>query len=119
MTRAEINAFLLAGDINNLRVFKSGARTGLTFGVIASTTSIGHEKSTWSIGQLLIDPDTDPAFGNNMQTNNSGDSGSIWIHHATRRPVGLHHSGPTDPTTANFGNASLLEDVQNLMQVTF
>lgn len=119
MTRAEIDAFLLAGDINNLRVFKSGARTGLTFGVIASTTSNGHGKSTWSIGQLQIDPDPDPVFGNNMQTNDNGDSGSVWIHHATRRPVGLHHSGPTDSTTANFGKASLLEDVQNLMQVTF
>lgn len=119
MTRAELDAFLLAGDIANLRVFKSGARTGLTFGIIASTTSDGHSKATWGIGQLKVDPDPDPAFGNNALTNDNGDSGSVWVHHLTRRPVALHHSGPTDTSTANFGKASLLEDVQSLLQVTF
>ena len=120
MTRAEINAFLLAGNVANLRVFKSGARTGLTFGIIASTTAKGHTEATWNLGQLQINPDSDPAFGNNRDTNDKGDSGSIWVHHATRRPVALHHSVSTDPAVpAKIGKASLLEDVQNLMQVTF
>jgi hypothetical protein len=118
MTRAEINNFLVAGDIANLRVFKSGARTGLTFGIISSTTSDGHSNATWGLGQLKIDPDPDPAFGNNVQISDSGDSGSIWVHHLTRRPVGLHHTGPRDTTIANFAVASLLEDVQLLLQVT-
>ncbi len=119
ITRAEIDAFLTASppDPNNLRVFKSGGRTGLTFGIISSTTSDGHGLATWGIGQLLITIDTDPAFGNGMGVSDSGDSGSVWVHHATRRPVGLNHSGDSNGTT--FAVASFLEDVQTAMNVTF
>ncbi len=116
MTRAEIEGFLAAGNIDNLRVFKSGARTGLTFGIINSTTTIGHTEVTWGLGQIGITTDTDPAFGNSMEISNSGDSGSCWVHHATLRPVGLNHSG--EISGADFAAASFLEDVQNILNIT-
>jgi hypothetical protein len=117
ITRAEIEAFLAASDTNNLRVFKSGGRTGLTFGIITSTNSNGHPEVTWSIGQLLIETDDDPAFGNGMEVSNSGDSGSCWVHHASLRPLGLNHSGNVDGD--EFAVASFLEDVQSILNVTF
>lgn len=116
MARTEIEAFLAANDTNNLRVFKSGGRTGLTFGVITETTDIGHPEVTWALGQLRIDTDIDPAFGNGMEVSNSGDSGSCWVHHATLRPVGLNHSG--EVTGTDHAIASFLEDVQTILNVT-
>lgn len=116
MTRSEIDTFLLASDINNLRVFKSGGRTGLTFGIITTSTTSGHDKVIWGLGQLGIGIDTDPAFGNGMGVSDSGDSGSCWVHHASLRPVGLNHSGDTDGDS--FAVASFLEDVQNILNVT-
>jgi hypothetical protein len=118
MTRLEIEAFLAASDLPNLRVFKSGARTGMTFGVIASTTADGHDEVSWGRGQLSIVPDPDPAFANATAVSDRGDSGSIWVHLASLRPVGLHHTGALDPTINDFAAASLLEDVQSLLQVT-
>jgi hypothetical protein len=117
MTRAEIDAFLAANDTDNLRVFKSGGRTGLTFGIITNTNDVGHPEVNWGLGQLRIDTDTDPSFGNSMEVSNSGDSGSCWVHHATLRPVGLNHSGETSGT--DHAIASFLEDVQNILNVTF
>ena len=84
------------------KVFKSGARTGLTHGIIQSLTAVGHDEVNWSIGQLLIVPD--PAF--EPRTNNEGDSGSIWVHTESLRPVALNHSGNDTDSIA-----SLLEDV--------
>ncbi|MEO9893113.1 hypothetical protein [Aurantibacter sp.] len=117
MSRTEIEAFLATGDTNNLRVFKSGGRTGLTFGIITGSNSFGHPEVTWGIGQLRIEVDDDPSFGNGMEVSNSGDSGSCWIHQASLRPVGLNHSGNIDGD--EFAVASFLEDVQSILNVTF
>ncbi len=116
MSRAEIEAFLIANDTDNLRVFKSGGRTGLTFGIITDTNADGHPEVNWGIGQIRIVTDGDPAFGNGMEVGNHGDSGSCWVHHATLRPVGLNHSGTDDLASAV---ASFLEDVQSILNVTF
>lgn len=112
MTLTEINNILLL-PLNDpqRQVHKSGARTGLTHGIITGLAPLGHDLATWGINQLTIE--TDPAF--NEPISRGGDSGSIWVHTQTLRPVALHHSGNDADTV---GRASLLEDVQNIMGIT-
>lgn len=112
MTRAELDLIMaLPMDDAQRKVHKSGARTGLTHAIMTGFAPNGHGKSTWSIDQLNIQ--TDPDF--NEPVSRGGDSGSIWVHTASLRPVALHHSGDDADT---FGWAALLEDVQNLMNIT-
>ncbi|MBD8078349.1 hypothetical protein [Cellulosimicrobium arenosum] len=97
-----------------LEVFKSGATTGLTHGLISGFTATAFTRSdgtSFTIPQLTIGPD--PAFGENVSA--PGDSGSVWVHRATGRPVALHHSGRDDPDSAT---ASFLEDVFSQLGVT-
>lgn len=111
MTRAELDAIMLTAlDDPQRQVFKSGATTGLTHGIMRTLAPDGHGKSTWGLDQLIID--RDPAFGEDVSI--PGDSGSIWVHTATRRPVALNHSGSVDADgnpTGDTAHASLLEDV--------
>ncbi len=112
MTRAEIDTILaLPMDDPQRKVHKSGATTGVSHGLMTGLAPLGHDKSTWNIDQLTIQ--TDPDF--NEPVSQGGDSGSIWVHTASLRPVALHHSGTDDDT---LGRASLLEDVQNLLNIT-
>jgi len=112
MTRAELDAIMtLPMNDPQRKVHKSGARTGLTHGVMTGFAPLGHNLATWTIDQLTIE--TDPDF--NESTSNQGDSGSIWVHTMTLRPVALLHSG-NDALTVT--RASLLEDVQNQMNIT-
>lgn len=113
MTRAELDTIMItfpAGDPQR-QIHKSGARTGLTHGIMTGFAPIGHPEATWSIDQLLIA--RDPVFSEPVSR--GGDSGSIWVHTATLRPVALHHSGDDADT---FGRASLLEDVQAALNIT-
>jgi hypothetical protein len=113
MTRAEINLILTTPPNDpQRRVFKSGATTGLTHGIIRTLAPDGHDKSTWGIDQLIIDRDQRPAFGEDVSI--PGDSGSVWVHTATLRPIALNHSGSHDADgnpTGDTAWASLLEDV--------
>jgi hypothetical protein len=114
MTRADVNTILLTtGPEDPQRaVFKSGARTGLTHGFMngLSTFTRDDDGTEFSIGQLVIVPDASL----NDLAGDKGDSGSVWVHTATRRPVALNHSG-NDSGTA-FG--SLLEDVLAALNIT-
>ena len=114
MTHAEIsNLLALPIDDAERKVIKSGATTGFTHGVIAGLSPVGHPEATWNIDQLFIirDPDFDEPVSR------AGDSGSVWIHTATLRPVGLNHSGSADDS-GDTAWASLLEDVQTLLNIT-
>ena len=112
MTRAELDPFLALPSTDPLRkIHKSGATTGVTHAIITGFAPIGHGKSSWSIDQLLIGIDID--F--NDPVSRGGDSGSIWVHTETMRPVALHHTGDDADT---IGRASLLEDVQRIMNIT-
>lgn len=113
MTRAELDP-LLALPMNSpeRKLHKSGGRTGLTHGILSAFAPRGHDLATWSIDQLIII--SDPDFGSEP-VSDRGDSGSIWVHTASLRPVGLNHSGSDDNLTAF---ASLLEDVESRMNIT-
>lgn len=112
MTRAELDP-LLALPMNDpqRKLHKSGGRTGLTHGILSGFAPTGHDLATWSIDQLVIV--SDPAFGEPVSDH--GDSGSVWVHTASLRPVGLNHSGNDDNMTAF---ASLLADVQSRLNIT-
>lgn len=113
MTRAELDPLLLLPmNSPQRKVHKSGARTGTTHGIISGFAATGHDLVTWSIDQVIIV--TDPAFGSETISDN-GDSGSVWVHTATLRPFGLNHSGNSTGSTAT---ASLLVDVQRLLNIT-
>ncbi|MEV5255950.1 hypothetical protein AB0K98_29850 [Streptomyces werraensis] len=113
MTRTEVEAILLLPmDDPQRQVHKSGARTGLTHAIMTGLSPTGHDLATWNIDQLVLE--TDPAFGEPVSR--QGDSGSVWVHTATLRPVALHHSGNTYDD--NGGSASLLEDVQTRLGIT-
>lgn len=112
MTRAELDVIMaLPADDAQRKVHKSGARTGLTHAIMTGFSPNGHDLSTWTIDQLTLE--TDPDF--DEPVSRGGDSGSVWVHTATLRPVALHHSGTDDDT---LGRASLLEDVQTAMGIT-
>lgn len=117
MPRAEAQALLddPTTPMAQLQVFKSGNTTGLTHGLMAGYTTAPFTReddgTQFNISQLRIVPD--PAFGENVSQ--KGDSGSIWVHRATGRPVALHHSGRDDPDRAT---ASFLEDVATQLNFT-
>ncbi|MCY1078764.1 hypothetical protein [Archangium lansingense] len=117
MPIAEVMALLADPNTPDaqLQVFKSGATTGLTHGLMSGFTSMPFTReddgTQFNLPQLRISPD--PAFGENVSR--PGDSGSIWVHRATGRPVALHHSGTDDPDRAT---ASFLEDVFKQLKVT-
>jgi hypothetical protein len=114
LTAAEVaNLLALPFDDPQRKVFKSGATSGFTHGIMTGLSPIGHPEASWSIDQLQIT--RDPAF--DEPTSQPGDSGSVWIHTETLRPVGLNHSGSADDSGDN-GTASLLEDVQRLLNIT-
>jgi hypothetical protein len=117
MTKAEVEAILATppGDPQR-QVFKSGATTGLTHGIMRALAPDGHGKASWNIDQILII--RDPAFGEDVSI--PGDSGSVWVHTATLRPVALNHSGSRDADDNPTGDtawASLLDDVQRVMNI--
>jgi hypothetical protein len=77
----------------------------------------GHDEASWSIEQLIID--RDPDFGEDVSI--PGDSGSVWVHTESLRPVALNHSGSRDADDNPTGDrawASLLEDVFSALNIT-
>ena len=116
MTRAELDTILFSFPVGDpqRKIHKSGARTGLTHAVMSGFAPIGHDLADCTIDQLLIS--IDPDFGDPV--GRKGDSGSIWIHSESLRPIALNHSGDADETAAAFARASLLEDVQNMLNIT-
>ncbi len=112
-----------------MRVVKSGARTGLTHGIVTSiNAAIDQCRGTWNATTATCTPDPsrpnllltnqisiaqDPAFGE--PTTDSGDSGSLWLSDepATRHQVvALTHSGDATSSSANP-----IQDVLNRLNV--
>jgi hypothetical protein len=114
LTRAEVTAIMALPAADPQRaIFKSGARSGLTHGLMSALSATGHPEATWNITQLVIVQD--PAF--NEPVSQAGDSGSIWVQTQSLRPVALNHSGDADDLGV-FGVASLLDDVQTALNIT-
>lgn len=106
--------------INGVRVFKSGARTGVTFGrmtAVSSFTRDDHDGVSRSfVDQLYIVHDDPPG---SAELTNSGDSGSLWLTaDASRAIVALNHAGPKDPPH-DHAWASRIEDVITELGIEF
>jgi hypothetical protein len=126
MSNAEIDAAIAAFNDDptdpeaqaGVRVFKSGARTGLTFGRMQRVGPVNRDDDGDGVGDTLFQNqlfiEEDPAFPNGVS--NSGDSGSLWIHVPTLRVVALNHAGSRENNTA-MGNR--IEDVMNRMGIRF
>jgi hypothetical protein len=126
MTNAEITAAIAAFNANptdpaalaGVRVFKSGARTGLTFGQMFAVQPSSRDDDDDGVSdrtfqnQVIIQQD--PAFPNGVS--DGGDSGSLWLHLDTRRVVALNHAGNRDNNTAI---GSRIEDVMARLAIRF
>lgn len=141
LTKDEIDNLIMeaeeSGDMSGLKVFKSGAKTGTTI------AQIGEWVSPWQRCDLdeaekELDPDCSEhpekitRFDDedrptlrfevmeggdaNSLISNRGDSGSVWVHFDSKRPVALNHSGNRDNNTAI---GSLLEFVADHFNITF
>jgi hypothetical protein len=108
------------GNLDLIRVFKSGERTGLTFAQIEDwpdgwvrqddqTRFDDEDRPTLRFGVV---EGSDPA---NL-VSNKGDSGSVWVHFDSKRPIALNHSGNPD---ANTATGSLLEFIVDRFGITF
>lgn len=120
LSNNDLDNLIAAGNVDDLRVFKSGARTGLTHGQIAGVTADpftrDEDGTLFSIPQVrIVEDPTRP-----MTIRGQGDSGSVWITsneiNGSRRIVGLHHSGSD---ANNTGTASRIEDVMNALNIRF
>lgn len=74
-----------------MTVLKSGIRTGVTQGRVASV-----------LGPSIV-IETEPAFPSKYDLTSIGDSGSVWVEAATRAPVALHLRGQEGLVEAAFG----------------
>ena len=121
------------GDMGPLRVFKSGARTGTTFAQIADWSGgwcrcdVPREAEcddpACEVKVRFDDPERSTLFfrvaegeDENNLISNRGDSGSVWIHFDTKRPIALNHSGKRD---ANTATGSLIQYVAERFNITF
>lgn len=118
LTNAEIDSILshAATAPNDLKVYKSGAGTGVTRGIISALLPVvprDDETGTLQfINQLLIVADpAAPADGGVAAA--VGDSGALWIHTSTNKVVGLGHA------IGSSGGAvvSRFQDVVNALQI--
>jgi hypothetical protein len=101
-----------------MRMYKSGARTGVTRAILQTlkksgektTHALNGEQTVYYINQLIFKEDPQ----NPGQITNSGDSGSLWLQYGTNAIVGLHHSG-----RSNTAWASRIEDVKKALKIKF
>lgn len=102
------------------RVEKSGARTGVTGGVV---DGVGQYTVPYSVGSRTINgfkvvPATDDE-GRHVELTASGDSGALWYAADDRAGVGLHFAGEDDPDpAAENALACHLPDVLEQLDVT-
>lgn len=92
----------MVGDI----VEKSGVRTGVTSGYIAS---ISRDKMT-----ILPLPGTDPS----LEISDAGDSGAVWYDKDTRLAVGLHFAGEKSERISEFARAIKMTTVVDALDIS-
>lgn len=128
LSNAQINALLQnlhdhPGDPaakDALRVYKSGARSGIGIGalvtdVIPVAPRLTHDGGTiFLLNQLTISQDEDTTDGLSC----AGDSGSLWLQRGTNAIVALNHGGPV----SDDGSSALacrIEDVMSQLGIRF
>jgi hypothetical protein len=136
MTESEVDAlFAEAADTGNmgvLRMFKSGARTGTTFAQLAAWAGPWERCDLAPEGDCTDAPEEITRFDDPDRPNlrfeaaegedpanaisDRGDSGSVWFHFDSKRPIALNHSGNRD---ANTATGTLLQFVVDRFGISF
>ena len=122
MTNADIDNLLLNPSANGgLAVYKSGAGTGVTRGLISGLTPVvarDDESGTlYFVNQIVVvlDQNNRPA-GDKIA--GAGDSGALWLQVGTNKIVGMTHA-----IGSSGGNStaviSRIQDVVNALQIQF
>ncbi len=81
-----------------MAVIKSGVRTGVTTGMVSGTNGRqlmnygGYEQVIRGVVHIVP-----PGGEENQTVSEGGDSGSWWLEQNSRKAVGLHFAGDTDP----------------------
>lgn len=103
-----------------LRVYKSGARSGIGIGALVSDVipvapRLNHDGSViFLLNQLNISQDEDTTDGLSC----AGDSGSLWLQRETNAIVALNHGGPVTDD-GSFALACRIEDVMSQIGIRF
>lgn len=119
MTNAEIDVAIAAAvsSPNGVKVYKVGAGTGVTRGVMQSIAPITPRDDPGGtlqfVNQLIVVKDTTAASGGDFA--GPGDSGALWLQVGTNKVVGLTH------TVGSNGAAivSRIQDVINALAIQF
>jgi hypothetical protein len=115
----ELSAILAAAatDPEGLQVFKSGATTGVTRGVLQAlvpvTARASGGKVSYFLNQLTIAPDP-AAPAANGEIVAAGDSGALWVHWRTGRIVALQHA-----SVGGLAVATRIGDVMKALNIRF
>jgi len=116
LSSAEISVAMAAGG-DAAKVFKSGARSGTTRGIMQSFTSPFTRSDDGTVFNLpQINIVKDPAF--DQPTSQKGDSGSVWVQTSSMRLVGLNHSGSSDDSGSS-AVASVIADIATALNIKF
>jgi hypothetical protein len=117
MTNADIDAALAAATTNpnGVKVYKVGAGTGVSRGIMQSIAPITPRDDPGGtlqfVNQLIVVADTTASSGGGFA--GPGDSGALWLQVGTNKVVGLTH------TVGSNGAAivSRIQDVINALQI--
>jgi hypothetical protein len=117
LTNTEVSAILAsaASDPDGLKVWKSGAGTGVTRGILSALLPVvarDDENGTlYFVNQLVIvpDPAAPPAGG---QLARRGDSGSLWVQTRSGKILAMTHGLGSGGVLA-----SRIQDVVNALQI--
>lgn len=101
-----------------VRAYKSGARTGLGLGMMASLRAISSRRRSsdgvmvFFLNQVVFVQDADTTDSLSCK----GDSGSLWFQQGTNAIIALNHAAPPDGASAT---ACRIEDVINQLRIRF
>lgn len=101
-----------------VRAYKSGARSGLGLGMMASLVPIAPRTddgfTVFFLNQIRFAQDADTTDSLSC----AGDSGSLWLQQGTNAVIALNHAGPADDSGGS-ATACRIEDVMNQLGIRF
>jgi len=114
-----IDDYVTNSNADAIRVFKSGARTGMTYGLIDHIEKIALDSDGHQIQGHRV---TVRAENDGDEISNKGDSGSVWIRKSDKRPVALLHSVPCtvadcSETDNSTSRATALEEIMKELDI--
>jgi hypothetical protein len=101
-----------------VRAYKTGARSGLGLGVMASLVPVSPRTddgvTTFFLNQIRFAQDADTTDSLSC----AGDSGSLWFQQGSNAVIALNHAGPADDSGGS-ATACRIEDVMTQLGIRF